>query len=72
MIGCFLENLPDEPNRANGALAPYGAAAAIEFLQLDEAEENPSVAALKNDYFALGLWNNLFGFPDSYHLNVAQ
>lgn len=65
-IACFLEDLPDSPNRVNGTLAVYGAASSIDFL----ADE--TIAALRHYYFDLGLWNNLFGFPDSYHRNIAQ
>jgi hypothetical protein len=64
-VACFLVDLPG-PDRVNGTLAPYGAAAAIDFLPED------TTAALRHYYFDLALWNNLFGFPDAFNLDVSQ
>ncbi len=63
---CFLEDLTDYPNRVNGTLAPYGAAASIEFLPTE------TIDALRHYYFDLHLWHGLFGFPDAYNLNLDQ
>ena len=62
----LLEDQEKSPNRVNGTLGIYGAASSIDFVP----EE--MIAALRHYYLGLLLWNNLFGFPDSYHLNLAQ
>jgi len=63
-IDCFLTPHDPGPDLVNGTLAVYGAAASIDYLPAE------SIAALRHVYFDLGLWNNLFGFPDAYNRDM--
>ncbi len=63
-IACFLALHDPGPDLVNGTLAIYGAAASIDYLPAE------SIAALRHTYFDLGLWNNLFGFPDAFNRDM--
>lgn len=65
-IDCFLAIHDPGPDLVNGTLAIYGAAASIDYLPTE------SIAALRHAYFDLELWNNLFGFPDSFNRDMPM
>ncbi len=64
-VDCFLALHDPGPDLVNGTLAIYGAAASIDYLPAE------TTAALRHAYFDLGLWNNLFGFPDAFNRDMS-
>ena len=54
------------PDRVNGVLAPYGAAAAQYYMPAE------STAVLRHYFFDLKLWEPLRGFPDAFSLSVPE